>query len=123
MRAPLHDEEWDGAWARHDRSMPAAPAAAPRPAVQTARGRKPRSWIALVLVALTLPSPTHPLPGDGATRGIPREALFSLSPAEVMLPPLDVAIARLSAESASASCWVLQLRPQGGGCPERAASR
>ncbi|TDH63284.1 hypothetical protein E2C06_07905 [Dankookia rubra] len=80
-------------------------------------------WAMLALVVLAMPMPTKLLSEDGASRGIPREALFSFSPAEMMLPPVDVALARLAAESASASCWVQRLRPHGGGCAEPAAAR
>jgi hypothetical protein len=64
--------------------------------------------------------PTPLLSNDGLSGGLPHEAMFSFSPAEVLLPPIHIAIARLAAESAVASCWVQQLWPQGGDCQEPA---
>jgi hypothetical protein len=119
MRTALHDAEWDGAWARHDQSVPVAPDAEPEMGIARSGNRRVTRWVLLVLVALAVPMPTPPLSGDGATRDLPREALFSFSPVEMLLPPVDFALARLAAESASAGCWVQQLRPQGDGCAAR----
>src|SRR3954469_9303640 len=119
MRTALHDTEWDGAWAGHDQSVPVAPDAEPEMAAAKSDNRQVMRWVLLVLVALAVPMPTPPLPGGGATRALPREALFSFSPVEMLLPPVDFALARLAAESASAGCWAQQLRPQGDGCAAR----
>jgi hypothetical protein len=121
MRAPLYDTEWDGASARHDQPVPVALEAEPEMGASQPGNRKVMRRVLLVLVALAMPTPL--LSEDVAARSVPREALFSFSPVEILLPPVDVALARLSAESASASCWVQQLRPQGDGCAEPAAAR
>jgi hypothetical protein len=123
MRAALRDAEWNEAWAGYDQVVPSAPAAQPVACIRPSGNRKARSWAVLALVALALPMPTQLLCEDGAPRGIPREAVSSFSPAEMLLPPVEVALARLAAESASASCWVQQLRPQGSGCQDAAAPR
>ena len=115
MRTALRDTEWDGIWAGHDRSVPAAPVAAPEMAVPRSGNRQVKRWVLLVLVALAVPTPSPS--GTDAARGRPRETPFSLSPVEMLLPPVDVAVARLSAELASAGCWVQRPRPQGGGAP------
>jgi hypothetical protein len=60
---------------------------------------------------------------EEAPLGARREALFSFSPIEAELPPVAAAIDRLAAESTLAACWVMQLRPQGGGCGETVAAR
>jgi hypothetical protein len=119
MRTALHDAKWDGAWAGHEQSVPVAPDAEPEMGGSRSGNRQAKRWVLLVLVALAVPIPTPPLSGDGATRGLPRDSLFSFSPVETLLPPVDFALARLAAESASAGCWVQQLRPQGDGCAAR----
>jgi hypothetical protein len=119
MRADLYDTEWDGACARHDLSVPAVSDAEPEVGTAPPGTRKVKRRALLVLVALAMPMQAPRLSEHGAAHGIPREALFSFSPAEMLLPPVDVALARLAAESASASCWVQQLRPQGGDCAAR----
>ena len=119
MRATPYDTEWDGAWAGHDRSVPATTEAESEVGTARSGTRKVKRLVLFVLVALAMPMRAPLLSEDGAAHGLPREALFSFSPAEMLLPPVDVALARLSAESASASCWVQQLRPQGGDCAAR----
>ena len=119
MRTALRDTEWDGIWAGRDQSAPVAPDVEPEMGVSQSGSRQLKRWVLLVLVALVIPMPPPLLSRDGAPRGLPREALFSFSPVEMLLPPVDVAVARLSAESASAGCWVQQLRPQGDGCAAR----
>lgn len=123
MRSSLHDPDWDLAWAGYDRSIPALPV--PRPvADQGQRGNRQAKRSALpLMVALAMAVPASLPTGRGAAPGLPRDALISLSPAERLLPPVDAAIARLSIESASAACWVQQLRPEGGSCAEGAAAR
>jgi hypothetical protein len=121
MRFATKDPEWDGIWARYDRHPPAAPAIQQVLVVRHPDNRSAKRWFLLALVALALPFPTPLLSDDDAAGGLPRGAAASLSPVEVMLPPLELAVARLAAESASAACWVLQLRPQGGACGAAAA--
>ena len=123
MLDPLDDTEWDAMRAGHDRAAPLATAAEPKGAAARGGNRRLRRWAVLALVALTIPIPTQLLSEDGASRGIPRDALFSFSPTEMLLPPVDVALARLAAESASAGCWVQQLHPRGSGCAGGAAAR
>ncbi|WP_431267804.1 hypothetical protein [Dankookia sp. P2] len=120
MRDGLHDTEWDCIPGGYDRAAADSALVATAPRIGN---RKLRHWVVLALVALLVPMPNPLLCEDGASRGIPREAMFSFSPVEILLPPVDVSLARLSAESASASCWVQQLRPQGPGCAEPAAAR
>ena len=119
MQTALHDTEWDHVWSEHDRHVPAPPSSSPAKALKRPGTRKARHFRLAALALLALALPAQLLSDDGVTQGLSREALFSFSPIEVALPPLDASIARLAAESAGATCWVLDLRPQGSGCPPR----
>jgi len=116
MRKPLHDTEWDDRSAAYDRHVPHI--AADEPAADAPRRRNLRLKHALMLALafFALPLPGQLRSADGATAGLTRDAVFSFSPVEVTLPPIEVSLARLADESASATCWVLELRPRGTGC-------
>ena len=116
MRKPLHDTEWDGARLAHDRdaSAPAMPGAcSPRPHGHNGWAKR---WLMPALVCFAVPLPSRLLSDDGAIQGVPWEALFSFAPTKTTLPSLEASIARLAAESANATCWVLKLRPHVEGC-------
>ncbi len=123
MRKSSDDAEWDVLWATHDQRLVPAPVVAPDAAPQKRSNLRLKHWLMLALAFFALPLPGQLLSADGTTGALPREAIFSLSPIEVALPPLDASIARLAAESASASCWVMELRPQGGGCATAVVTR
>ena len=123
MRTGLQDAEWDGIWAEYDQHLPQAPAAPQARAPEPVHNQKAKTWPLLALVLLVLPMPHLAHRKDAHLHDTRREAPLSLSPIEAELPPVSVSIARLASESAASTCWVLVLRPQGGGCEAGGAAR
>ncbi|TCZ65907.1 hypothetical protein [Roseicella aquatilis] len=111
------DAEWDAVWAEYDQHAHHAPAGpVATPALPTRRGHRRAALLALLTLVplLILVYAMRAVPAESGREAAPT----SLSPVEAELPPLSAAISRLAAESATAACWAMQLRPQGGDCPQ-----